>query len=77
MSSLKNKMYPLIHHKNLTIEKWCGYNRGQQVLMIGSELNQAKNLLEQGMLAEVKNCYERAMELTDLTSADAVNKNSY
>ena len=45
--------------------------------MIGSELNQAKNLLEQGMLPEVKNCYERAMELTDLTSADAVNKNSY
>ena len=45
--------------------------------MIGSELNQAKNLLEQGMLAEVKNCYERVMELTDLTSADAVNKNSY
>ena len=63
-------MYPLIHHKNLTLEKWSKYTRGQQVLMIGNELNRATNLLKNNMMPEVKNCYERAMELTDLTSAD-------
>ena len=63
-------MYPLIHHKNLTLEKWSKYTLGQQVLMIGNELNRATNLLKNNMIPEVKNCYERAMELTDLTSAD-------
>ena len=63
-------MYPLIHHKNLTIEKWTKYTAGQQILMIGNELNRAKNLLQKDMLPEVSNCYERAMELTDLISDD-------
>ena len=63
-------MYPLIHHKNLTLDKWSKYTRGQQILMIGNELNRVNNLLKNDMIAEVKNCYERAMELTDLTSAD-------
>jgi len=63
-------MYPLVHHKKLTLEKWSKYTRGQQVLMIGNELNRATNLLKNNMIPEVKNCYERAMELTDLTSAD-------
>ncbi|MEJ2053504.1 MAG: hypothetical protein P8X42_06250 [Calditrichaceae bacterium] len=63
-------MYPLVHHKNLSIEKWSRYTKGQQILMIGNELNRAKNLLEKNMMPEVKNCYERAMELTDLISGD-------
>ena len=63
-------MYQLIHHKSLSLEKWSKYTAGQQILMIGNELNRAINLLKNDMLPEVKNCYERAMELTDLTSAD-------
>lgn len=63
-------MYPLVHHKNLPKEKWFKYSRGQQILMIGNELNRANNLLKNNMIPEVLNCYERAMELTDLTTAD-------
>jgi len=63
-------MYPLIHHKNLSVEKWSAYTKGQQILMIANELNRAKNLLQKNMMPEVRNCYERAMELTDMISAD-------
>lgn len=63
-------MYALKHHKFLTLEKWSGYSRGQQILMIANELNRAGNLLNQDMLDEVNNCYERALELADLTTSD-------
>ena len=35
--------------------------------MIGNELNRAKNWIEKNDLEEVNNCYERALELLDLT----------
>jgi CRISPR/Cas system-associated exonuclease Cas4 (RecB family) len=63
-------MYALKFHRTTNLEKWSGYSRGQQVLMIANELNRAGNLMKKDMQTEVKNCYERAMELTDLTSAD-------
>ena len=63
-------MYALEHHKTLTLEKWSNYSRAQQVLMIANEMNRAGNLIEKNMITEVKNCYERAFELIDLTTAD-------
>lgn len=63
-------MYPLVYHKKLTIEKWSKYSAGRQILMIANELNRAKNRIKQGNAKEVNLCYERAMELTDLTSSD-------
>ena len=63
-------MYQLIQHKNLNIEKWARYPKSQQVLMIANELNRAKNWIKEDSLPEVNNCYERALELTDLTTAD-------
>jgi hypothetical protein len=63
-------MYPLVYHKNLTIEKWSKYSAGRQILMIANELNRAKNRIKHGNTEEVNLCYERAMELTDLTSSD-------
>jgi hypothetical protein len=63
-------MYQLYFHKSLTSEKWAKYTKGQQILMIANELNRAKNLYDRNMIPEVKNCYERAFELTDLTSED-------
>lgn len=63
-------MYPLLYHKKLTIEKWSKYSTGQQILMIANELNRAKNRINNGTIEEVNLCYERAMELTDLTSSD-------
>ncbi len=63
-------MYRLLYHKNLSAEKWGKYSKGQQILMIANELNRAKNRIIEGSAEEVNYCYERAMELTDLTSAD-------
>ena len=63
-------MYPLLYHKKLTIEKWSKYSAGQQILMIANELNRAKNRIANGTIDDVNLCYERAMELTDMTSSD-------
>ena len=63
-------MYSLKQHKNLSSEKWFLYSKGKQILMIANELNRAKNWIEKESVKEVNLCYERAFELTDLTSAD-------
>jgi hypothetical protein len=63
-------MYLLVHHPKLSIQKWAKYSKAQQVILIANELNRASNLYEQDMIAEVKNCYERAFELTDMTGED-------
>ena len=39
--------------------------------MIANELNRAKNFIESGKTDSVNMCYERAFELTDLTSSDS------
>ena len=46
----------------------------QRELMIANELNRAKNWIEKKDLGEVKNCYERALELLDLTIAITKNR---
>lgn len=63
-------MYPLKWHKNLSEEKWFAYPGDKQILMIANELNRAKNLMGMKNMSAVNLCYERAFELTDLTSAD-------
>ncbi len=63
-------MYPLKLHKSLDIDKWATYSKGRQILMIANELNRAKNFIENGKTEAVNMCYERAFELTDLTSSD-------
>jgi len=55
-------------HAGLTPERWAGFSRDQQLLMIGNELHRASKLLDEGgqrLLA----CYERALALADLTIA--------
>ncbi len=64
-------MYTLLQHKNLSLEKWSRYPKAQQVVMIANELNRAKNWIDKESVAEVNKCYERALELTDLTTADS------
>lgn len=63
-------MYELVLHKGLTLEKWSAYSEAQQVLMISNELNRAKNFIQDGQTDAVNMCYERAFELTDMTSSD-------
>ena len=57
----------LKEHRNLTPERWNNFPHSQQILMIASELNRAKNWLKKRDYSEVKNCYKRALELLDLT----------
>jgi hypothetical protein len=64
-------MYLLKLHKTLTPEKWAGYTKGQQILMIANEMNRAQNWLEKQQFTDANKCYERAFELTDLTVEDS------
>ena len=63
-------MYPLKLHTNLTREKWEGYSTTQQVLMIANEMNRASNCLKSNHPEDAGKCFERAMELTDMTVDD-------
>ncbi|MCD6219251.1 hypothetical protein J7K43_02570 [Candidatus Calescamantes bacterium] len=60
-------MYNLKFHKTLTPSRWREFAPSQQILMIANELNRAKNALLRKDTEEVKECYERAIELLDLT----------
>lgn len=64
----------LKHHKTLTPEKWKRFPVYKQLLMIANELNRAKNWILKNDYQEVKNCYERAFELIDLTVSVSVGK---
>lgn len=66
----------LQHHKNLTLKKWQKYEKYKQILSIAVEFNRAKNINSWDNTNEVKNCYERAYELLDLTIEDPRWQNS-
>jgi len=68
-------MYRLKLHKTLTPDRWQKFSLKQRELMIANELNRAKNWIEKKDLEEVKNCYERALELLDLTIEITKDKN--
>jgi hypothetical protein len=59
-----------VWHKSLDSEKWNRFPRERQILMIGSEFARAKNLLRDGVHHEVRQCYERALELLDMCAMD-------
>ena len=63
-------MYPLKLHTHLNPEKWASYSKTQQILMISNELNRALNCLISNHQPDAEKCYERAIELTDLTVED-------
>ena len=54
-------------HTNLTSDKWKLFSRDKQILMIANELNRAKNWIDKKDFKKVSSCYERALELIDLT----------
>lgn len=63
-------MYPLVYHKHLTIAKWVAFSKGQQLLMIASELWRAGKWMDRNDAFAVRQCDERAFELIDLTLED-------
>lgn len=58
----------------MTTEKWFSYPCYQQILMIANELNRAQNALEKKDAENAVHAWERAFELTDLTTADVKNR---
>ncbi len=57
----------LKQHKNLTEEKWRKFPFYKQILMIGTELKRADSAYKINNIEEVRECYERALELIFLT----------
>lgn len=56
-------------HAGLTAERWGGFSFDHQVLMVGNEMNRAMHLLEAGEWTGARRCYERILQLVDLTAA--------
>lgn len=54
-------------HSSLSNEKWSQFTLDQQILMIGNEMNRARKHLESADTDGLRNCYERILNLTDLT----------
>lgn len=57
----------LKYHKDLTLNKWLTFPLYKRILMIATEFIRSKSSIEKGNAEEVKECYERALELLDLT----------
>ena len=54
-------------HASLTVERWSAFSFDQQILMIGNELNRARQLDAPDDRARLAHAYERVLNLTDLT----------
>ncbi|MBI3263169.1 MAG: hypothetical protein HYZ58_08455 [Acidobacteria bacterium] len=61
-------------HAGLSAERWSQFSFDDQILMIGNEMNRAMHLLEADKLEHVRRCYERVLQLTDLTVATATSR---
>lgn len=57
-------------HKTLTQDRWTKFPLKEQILMIASEILRAQNWLENKDIQTTCDCYERALELVDLTVSD-------
>ncbi len=57
----------MTQHRNLSEERWSSFTLDQQILMIANEMNRASGLLRSGDIVRTKSCYERVLQLTDLT----------
>ena len=64
------KFHMAYFHKNLTQERWNGFNKKEQILNIASELLRSKKWTEKGNNEHLKNSLDRALELIDLTIND-------
>jgi hypothetical protein len=56
-------------HRGLSLERWRSFPFSAQVLMIGNEMNRASALLAAAAIDRARGCYERVLELTDLSVA--------
>jgi hypothetical protein len=54
-------------HASLTPERWAGFGRDRQLLMIANEMNRASKLFGEADRERLANAYERILRLADLT----------
>jgi len=54
-------------HASLTPERWAGFGRDRQLLMIANEMNRASKLFDRADRGRLANAYERILRLADLT----------
>ena len=54
-------------HASLSQDRWATFSLDQQILMIANEMNRATNFLRPKNNKSLTNCYERILNLTDLT----------
>ncbi len=57
----------MTQHAGLTLERWQSFSRDQQLLMIANEMNRGCSLLRPESREQLRNTYERALALADLT----------
>ena len=63
----------LVHHKDLSQDKWFAYSLNEQLANVGSEVERTINWKKKDKkLANL--AFERMLELLDLTIADFKNK---
>jgi hypothetical protein len=57
----------MTQHASLSPERWEGFGRDQQLLMIANEMNRASHAAKAHDIDRFRRCYERVLRLTDLT----------
>lgn len=57
----------MTQHASLGIERWARFELDQQILMIANEMQRGSRLLGELDRAGLGRCYERVLNLTDLT----------
>ncbi len=63
-----------VQHKDLAAGKWNSLSFFEQMANVGSEVERAMKWREKGNSQYSQMAFERALELLDLTVADAKNK---
>ena len=57
----------MTQHASLGVERWGRFDLDQQILMIANEMQRASRLLGDRDRASLDRCYERVLNLVDLT----------
>lgn len=61
-------------HAGLSPERWAAFSHAQHILMIGNEMNRALAHLASRDRDRARTCYERVMQLVDLTAGLPVGR---
>ncbi len=56
-----------VNHSSLTTERWARFTFPQQILQIAAEMHRARHSFPSHDEAYLRSCYERALQLLDLT----------